>query len=301
MRRMETWWALIALGSVAALSTPLRAQAQRKVSAAHATTSDVSVRLFASVGTVQVVGWDRDSVVVTGTVANGSDVALGGGPGTGAKRGLKLYVEAPTEQAGREGSLLVRVPRGARVWLKTGSADVTVSEVTGGVDVNVVGGSITVRGNPRELRAESMDGAVTVDGTPQWMRVKTATGDIALKGGEDIGASTISGTIEARGGQAERVKLESTTGAIRFALGLSRGASVEMETHSGAIDVQLSRKLYPEVDAATVTGAIDNAWSNIKPVPGREGRGMSLAAGGGQMGGRVVLRSFKGRITLRGM
>jgi hypothetical protein len=44
------------------------------------------------------------------------------------------------------------------------------------------------------------------------MRVKTATGDIALRGGEDIGASTISGTIDARGGEAERVKLESTTG-----------------------------------------------------------------------------------------
>ena len=299
MRRAVTWWALLALGSVTAFATPVRAQAQRKVSAAHATTPDVSVRLFASVGTVQVVGWDRDSVVVSGTVATGSDVALGS-PNPVPSRGLKLFVESPTEQAGREGSLLVRVPRGARVWLKTGSANVTVSEVTGGLDVNVVGGSITVHGSPRELRAESMDGAVTIDGAPQWMRVKTATGDIALKGGEDVGASTISGTIDARGGQGDRVKLESTTGAIRFALALTRGASVEMETHSGAIDVQLSRKMLPEVDAATVTGAIENAWSNVKPVTGREGRGMTLTAGGGQMGGRVVLRSFKGRITLRG-
>jgi hypothetical protein len=301
MRRAEAWWALLALGLVAGLSTPVHAQSQRKVSAAHATTSDVSVRLFASVGTVQVVGWDRDSVVVSGTVAAGSDVALGGEPSPAAKRGLKLYVESPTEQAGREGSLVVRVPRGARVWLKTGSANVTVSDVTGGLDVNVVGGSITVHGSPRELRAESMDGAVTVDGTPSWMRVKTATGDITLKGGEDVGAATISGTIDARGGQAERVKLESTTGAIRFALALTRGASVEMETHSGAIDVQLSRKMLPDVDAATVTGAIENAWSNVKPAAGREGRGMTLTAGGGQMGGRVVLRSFKGRIALRGM
>jgi hypothetical protein len=54
------------------------------------------------------------------------------------------------------------------------------------------------------------------------------------------------------------------------------------------------------VDAATVTSAIENALSKIAPVPGREGRGMTLAIGGGQMDGRVVLRSFKGRITLRG-
>ena len=288
--------AIAAAAALSALATPLHAQ--RKVHAAHRTTADVSVRLFANVGSVQVIGWEKDSVVITGAVASGSQVALGS-PSPVPSRGLKLFVESPTEQASRDVALTVHVPRGARVWLKTGSADVTVSDVTGGLDVNIVGGSITVRGSPRELRAESMDGAVTVDGTPGWMRLKTATGNITLRGGEDVGASTISGTIEARGGDAERVKLESTTGDIRFALGLARGASVEMETHSGAIDVQLSRKTPMDVDAATVTGAIDNLWSKMRPTVGSEGRGMTFTSQSGGMGGRVVLRSFKGRITLR--
>jgi hypothetical protein len=288
---------VMALVAIAASGASLHAQ--QKVHTAYAATADVSVRLFASVGTVHVQGWDKDSVVVTGVVASGSQVALGT-PGSGPSRGLKFFVESPTEQAVREGSLTMRVPRGARVWLKTGSADVTVSEVTGGLDVNVVGGSIVVHGSPRELRAESMDGAVTIDGSPSWMRVKTATGNIAVRGGEDIGASTISGTIDARGGEVERAKLESTTGAIRVALGLTRGASIEMETHSGPIEVQLSRKSPPEVDAATVTGAIENLWSKTAPVAGREGRGMTLTSGGGPMDGRVVLRSFKGKVTLRG-
>jgi DUF4097 and DUF4098 domain-containing protein YvlB len=289
---------LVTAALLPALATPLHAQ--RKVNAAHATTSDVSVRLFASVGTVQVIGWEKDSVVISGTVAKGSQVALGS-PSAVATRGLKLFVESPTEEAGRGGTLTMRVPRNARVWLKTGSADVTVSDVTGGLDVNIVGGSIRVRGSPRELRAESMDGAVTVDGLPAWTRVKTATGNISLRGGQDLGAATISGTIDARGGESERVKLESTTGDIRFALELARGASVEMETHSGAIDAQLSRKTPMDVDAATVTGAIENAWSKGRPTIGSEGRGMTLASQGGGMGGRVVLRSFKGKITLRGM
>jgi hypothetical protein len=273
------------------------AHAQRKVSASYATTPDVSVRLFAAVGTLNVVGWERDSVAVSGVVASGSKVSLGA-PSPVATRGLKLFVDAPTEQAGREGWLTLRVPRGARVWLKTGSADVTVRDVTGGLDVNVVGGSIVVHGSPRELRAESMDGAVTIDGTPAWMRVKTATGDIALRGGEDIGASTISGTIDARNGATERARLESTTGGIRFALGLDRGASVEIETHSGPIDVRLARASAPDVDAATVTGAIENTWTRLKPSTGPEGRGMTLSTSGANMGGRLVIRSFKGRIAI---
>ena len=296
--RRDLRFALLAAALLPALAAPLHAQ--RKVQAAHATTSDVSVRLFASVGTVQVIGWEKDSVVITGTVAKGSQVSLGS-PNPVATRGLKLFVESPTEEAGRGGTLTMRVPRNARVWLKTGSADVTVSDVTGGLDVNIVGGSITVRGSPRELRAESMDGAVTVDGLPPWMRVKTATGNISLRGGQDVGASTISGAIDARGGESERVKLESTTGDIRFALVLARGASVEMETHSGAIDAQLSRKTPIDVDAATVTGVIENAWSNGRPTTGSEGRGMTFASQSGGMGGRVVLRSFKGKITLRPM
>jgi len=274
-------------------------QAQRKVWAAYPATPEVSVRLFASVGAVHVIGWDRDSVEVFGAVASGSKVALGA-PQTSAARGLKLFVEAPTEQAGREGSLTMHVPRRARVWLKTGSADVTVTDVTGGLDVNVVGGSISVHGSPRELRAESMDGSVTIDGTPEWMRVKTATGDITLRGGEDVGASTISGTIDARGGEADHLKLESTTGTIHFALALARGATVEMETHSGPIEIQLPRKSAVEIDAATVTGEISNGWSGIKPEVGREGRGMTLATSGAQLGGRITVRSFKGKIVFKG-
>jgi DUF4097 and DUF4098 domain-containing protein YvlB len=291
-------WASFGALAIVTMAGPLHAQ--KKVAAGYATTPNVSVRLFAAVGTVQVVGWERDSVVVSGTVAADSRVALMA-PSSRTLEGMKFFIEAATEQSGREGTLTLHVPRGARVWVKTGSAHIAVSDVDGGLDLNVVGGSIDVRGNPRELRAESMDGAVTVEGAPEWARVKTATGDIVLRGGgQNIGASTISGAIDARDGQTERATLETTTGPIRFGLAVARGASIELETHSGAIDIQLARKTDVEMDAATVTGTIDNAWSRTRPAAGREGRGMTLVTSGGTSSGRIVVRSFKGRIALRG-
>jgi len=291
-------WRLTLAVVAASIAFASSLHAQRKVSAGYATTPEVSVRLFAAVGSVHVIGWDRDSVEITGSVAAGSKVALNA-PQSGAARGLKMFIEAPTEQAGREGALTMHVPRGARVWLKTGSADLTATDVMGGLDLNVVGGSITVHGSPRELRAESMDGAVTIDGAPEWMRVKTATGDIALRGGQDVGVSTISGTIDAHGGEADHLKLESTTGTIRFALGLARGATVEMETHSAPIEIQLSRKASVDIDAATVTGEITNAWSGMRASVGSEGRGMTLVSSGAPLGTRITVRSFKGKISLR--
>jgi DUF4097 and DUF4098 domain-containing protein YvlB len=213
---------------------------------------------------------------------------------------MKIFIEAPNEQGGREGKLVLHVPRGARLWLKTGSTDMDISGITGGLDLNVVGGSITVHGNPKEVRAESMDGNVTIDGSPEWLRAKTATGDITLRGGQDVGASTISGTIRATGGEVERAKLESTTGAIWFSSAIARGASLELESHSGPIDILFLARSDVELDAATITGMITNAWTNTRPTKGSEGRGMTLVTASGMGGAKMVVRTFKGTVQVRG-
>jgi hypothetical protein len=280
------------------LAPSAMARAQQPVLKGHAATPDASVRLMAAVGGVRVIGWARDSVELTGTVPAGSRVEFSSGEGMA--RGMKMYVEVPNERLAREGRLVLRVPKGARVWLKTGSADIDVAGVVGGLDLNVVGGSITVHGNPRELRAESMDGDVLIDGAPAWLRAKTATGDITITGGgEDLGASTISGVIRSRGGPVERMKLESTTGAISFANELARAASVEIETHSGPVELELPRAGDVEMDLATITGTIENGWSRTRPVSGREGRGMTLATSPGMSSARLNVRSFKGPIRVR--
>ena len=291
MNRIPLSLAMMMLAAVAA-------PAQQSVLKGHAAAPDVSVRLFAAAGSVRVIGWERDSVELGGTVPAGSRVEFASSDG--AARGMKMYIEAPNERAGRDGRLVLRVPTAARVWLKTGSADIEVTGVTGGLDVNVVGGSIVVHGNPRELRAESMDGSVLVDGAPAWLRAKTATGDITLAGGgEDIGASTISGVIRSRGGPVERMKLESTTGAIHVTNDAARGGTLEVDTHSGPVEVELLRGSAAELDLATITGSIDNGWSRAAPVKGREGRGMTLTTTSGMSGARITVRSFKGTITMR--
>jgi hypothetical protein len=280
------------------LLVPMLARAQQAVLRGHAANPDVSVRLMAPVGSVRVIGWARDSVELTGTVPNGSRVEFSSP--VGPARGMKMYVELPSDRVANEGKLVLRVPAAARVWLKTGSADIDVTGVTGGLDLNVVGGSITVHGTPRELRAESMDGSVTIDGTPAWLRAKTATGDITMNGGgEDLGASTISGAIRSSGGAVERIKLESTTGAITFANGLARAAEIEIDTHSGPVELELPRMGDVEMDLATITGRIENGWSRIRPVSGREGRGMTLTTSPGMTSARLKVRSFKGPIRVR--
>ncbi len=292
--------ALAMVATLALAAAMPAAHGQQQVRKGHAAHRSVSVRLYADVGSVSVVGWDRDSVELSGVVATGSRVGFSSGTPLEAPRGIKMFVEAPSERTAREGRLTLRVPRDARVWVKTGSAALEATGVTGGLDLNVVGGSITAHGSPREVRAESMDGSVVIDGSPAWLRVKTATGDITMQGGEDVGASTISGTIRVVGGEIEHAKLEATSGAISFGPRLARGASVELETHSGGIDVYIERDASAEVDAATITGSIENGWTAKPPVPGHEGRGMTLTTSHGlaELEARIEVRSFKGTVQL---
>ena len=282
------------------LAAPLtHAASPQKVDIRMRAIPAVSVRLGGAISSVRVIGWDRDSVALTGTLGPGSKMDGGPMANMGLVVGMKFFIDAPDESSLRVNKLELRVPALARVWIKGGSADVEASGVTGSLDLNIVGGSVRVSGNPRELIIESMDGGVSVTGSPEFARVKTATGDIVLQGGgEDVTLTTVSGSIRAADGTVQRGRFESVTGPIVFAGDFARAGDAKFDTHSGAIEVRLARRANVEIDAESITGSIENAWSSGRPAVGREGRGMQLGTSGGMSGARVSIRSFKGSIKL---
>jgi hypothetical protein len=289
----------IAFLTVLSALIPLSAQSQQKVDIRRAATSTVSVRLNGALGNVRVIGWDRDSIALTGGLAAGS--RLEGGPqnAPGPATGMKFYVEA-TDQASERGNRLeLRVPKNARVWIKSGSADIEASAITGGLDLNIVGGSVRVTGTPRELIVESMDGSVVFNGTAGYARLKTATGDLSMQGGgDDISLTSISGNITVADGSAQRGRFESVTGSITYAGDVARGGEARFDTHSGAIELRFAANANAEIDAATITGTIENGLTPRRPSVGREGRGMELYTSSGTGGARVQVRSFKGNVKL---
>lgn len=285
---------LACLGALAAASS---AESQQAVDSRRAVTPTASVRISGTFAELRIRGWSKDSVVITGTVPNDAHFAGGFLTNAGsASPGAKFYLESSTGVPA--GVLELRVPAGARVWAKAGSATIDAEGVTGGLDLNVIGGSVHVTGSPRELTVEAMDGAVTVDGAPPWARLKTASGAITLAtGSEDAAATTVSGDIHVSG-RYERLRLSSVTGLVAFNGDIVRGGSLDVDTHSGTIDLRFTPKLSADVDIATIAGRIDNAFNKRAPVAGREGRGQELGFTAGNGGARIYVRSFKGNVTL---
>ncbi len=283
------------IAAVGLLSSLSSLGAQTKVDRRFALNADGSVRITNLVGSVRVSGWDRDSLVVRGTIAKGDEFFIGGG-----RTGAKAFVQAANERNPGPSYLDVFVPRRAKVWVKTATADISVSDVQGQLDLYVVGGTIRVVGNPSELNAEAIDGDVLVSGSPGWLRAKSASGDVVLKGtSRDMTLSTVSGSVTVGGGRFERAKLETVTGPVRFAGDLERGGVLDIDTHSGAVELVLPAKFSADLEMVTISGAIKNTLSSKRPVTGRYGRGSELNGSVGNGGARVSVRSFKGVITLR--
>jgi hypothetical protein len=287
--------------TLALLAAPVVAvAAQQKVDIRRAAAPDVSVRLSGAFVSLRITAWPVDSIAMTGSVGAGSRFEGGALNSDGPVRGMKFYVDGPMDPTVSSSRFELRVPRGARVWVKTGSADIESNGVGGGLDLNIVGGSIRVNGKPRELLVESMDGSVHFSGFAEFARVKTATGNIVLEGGgEDLTFTTVSGTIQAANGERSlrRARFESVTGPIVFTGDLPRGADLRFDSHSGAIELRLARTPV-EVDIATMTGTIENTFSSQRPAPGREGRGMELSTSSGMGAARVEVKSFKGNVRL---
>lgn len=273
------------------------AAAQQKVDVRRAVTRDVYVRLNGAFSSLKVTGWQKDSLVMTGSLPKESRFEPAMGSSSAPAPGLKFYIEG-AQDAPISGSLELFVPFGATVWAKSGSAAIDVTGITGGLDLNIIGGSISVSGNPRELNIESMDGSVTVNGAPTWMRVKTATGDVTVRGDcTDLGVTTVSGTVIVRAGSFERTRVESVTGNVTFGGFVTRAGTLLIDSHSGTIEMQIG-KASLDIDATTITGNIINNVSTRRPTPGREGRGEELTLSLGTGEARATLRSFKGNIRL---
>jgi DUF4097 and DUF4098 domain-containing protein YvlB len=288
---------------VAALATLIVAgpvAAQAKIDIHRAAKPNVSLRLAGGFASVKVIAWQHDSIAITGSVGAGSRFEGGPLEVAGPLSGMKFFVESENAASIAANRIEMRVPRDARVWIKTGSAQVDVQGVAGGLDLNVIGGTVSVTGKPRELVVESMDGAVTFSGDAAFVKMKTATGNISFTGrGEDMTLTTVSGTVTVDGGgraPIERARLESVTGPITFGADLTRAADVRFDTHSGSIDLRLAPTAAVEIDAATMTGTIENHWNGRRAIAGREGRGMELGTGSG--GARIQIRSFKGNVRL---
>ena len=249
------------------------------------------MKIFQVGGSLALVGWDRDSVLVRGRVRRGDRFYL-----AGHGSAFKLGVESgAAEREPFPCDLVVYLPRRARVAVKTVSANVVASDVSGWF--YSVSGNLRLSGSSTSVDAQTMSGDLDMAVTSPWVRARTGSGHLLLRGSpQDVDVATVSGALEFAATGVLRAQVVSVTGDIHYVGAPARGSIADFSDHSGAVDFTLPPSVSGVVTLSSVAGVIENDFREVRPA-GSPPRGVRLTLGRGDS--QVTVRTFKGPIRLK--
>ena len=241
-------------------------------------------------GRVRLIAWDLDSVVVRGRLDGTQKFMF-----NGTENGVKSAVEGRVVGAEPKPSdLAIWVPRRARLSVKTESADIEGTDVTG--SFYTVSGAIRLSGTATSIEAESMKGNLDLNANVPWLRARTGDGHLLLRGHpQDVDASTIAGTLDIATATVLRGQFTSVSGDIHYAGAPPSGAILEFSNHGGSVDLLLPSNTSGVFALSSVSGAIENSLPSVRPAAAP--RAMRVTLGRGDAS--ITVRTFKGAIRLR--
>lgn len=237
---------------------------------------------------IELIGWNQSTIQVEAT-------EHGFGWNDGAARQALDRLEVVVEQRGdtvvvevrRAGigrffgrapyaELRVMVPAGVRyqaalvsgaMRLEALRGDGSLSTVSGAIDatdtagtlqITTTSGDVELSGHAGPLVAESVSGDIDATGAIERPQVSTVSGDVDLSGVSGLlDLRSISGEIRVADASDASLRLESTSGDIRFA-GALGGASSQIGSISGDVLLELSAPDDLRLELSTTSGDLSS-------------------------------------------
>lgn len=192
----------------------------------------------------------------------------------------------------------VTVPAGTSVVVTAVSGTVRVNNVGGDVRAETVSGHVQVSGSSRPRALRSVSGNVDIDGGQgDTLTASTVSGSVTARGARvrELELRAVSGDIRLTGVESERVRAQTLSGDIEYAGRLAPNGRYELRSHSGRIDVTPGDEAGFDLDAVTVGGALRSDYA-LALTNARGARRISGTFGRG--GAWLSLRSFSGDIAV---
>jgi DUF4097 and DUF4098 domain-containing protein YvlB len=194
----------------------------------------------------------------------------------------------------------VTAPAGTRVKATSVSGDVSITRITGDLDVQVVSGNVTVAGAGRLTSARTISGNVHLSDVTSdaALTVAAVSGNVTLERvkASRISADVVSGTVRATDVTAGGAAIKSLSGTVDYTGPLARGGRYELTSHSGTVTFTAVGPVGFTLDASSFSGTIQPEGSVALTSPiTRKG---SLTGTAGDGGATVVARTFSGDIRI---
>jgi hypothetical protein len=302
MKRLSIRRSLPALAVAAALgSTP--ALAATPIDQTRALQPDGRIQIDNLKGRIQVRGWNRNEVHITGSLGEGVEKLVIDGSGDH----LVVRVQYPRQMGAWRGNrtgptdLLLQVPLRASLDIDSVSADVDVEGVApGDLSIDTVSGDIVAAAAPRSADIDSVSGDLRVTLNSADVRVETVSGDVQLRGRLDgsVNGETVSGnlSVDSAGERLRKLSAGTVSGTVDVRAGLADGGGIKAETVSGDIHLHMPRALSARVSASSFSGTLKAPGARVNKE--EFGPGSSLEQRYGSGSGSIHLETFSGDADL---
>ncbi len=281
----------------------------------QATDPAVIVTMCVASGNVTVRGWNRREVRAAS--ANAADILLQHSTEKSASSpATRLEVTVIDSINGGRGrasnscsaysDVVLDVPRGASLELKTVSGDIRLEDVAE-ARVQTVSGTLRARRIGKGIEAISVSGNMYLEDSSGAARLRSVSGAIEARGltasatGDDLDINSTSGSISLERIGQTRVEVSTVSGRINMAGALARGGRYRFKTLSGNIDLLLQHDASFQFNARVSRGGdilFDNLPFNFTSDDSRSAsRSVNGFFGAGDA--TLTLSSFSGTLRLR--
>ena len=249
-------------------------------------------------GSVEVRGWSRNQVEVTGELGDKVEELIF------ERDGDEVFIKVKVPRRSSRGissDLVINIPEGSSLEVDTVSADIDVADVHGEQELESVSGDVATAAFGADVELATVSGDIEVQGDNESARseLTTVSGDVdadSLSG--EIGVEAVNGDISIINGAFTRASLETVNGSITYHNRLIRDGRLDIETINGTVDVDFGGDVSARFDIETFNGAIRNCFG---PEPVRTSRytpGRELKFSEGAADGRVTIRTLNGSLRL---
>jgi DUF4097 and DUF4098 domain-containing protein YvlB len=260
--------------------------------------ADGTVEISNVAGSVEVQGWSRKQVEVTGELGSDVDELVFERDGSD----ILIKVKVPSHHGRRTASeLIIKIPQASALEINTVSADIEVNDVEGEQELESVSGDIETDAHAEDIDVSSVSGDVVIvgDNKPMRTRLNSVSGDIeadSLSG--EIEAETVSGDVEIVNGSFQRAAAHSVNGEIVFHAQLLDDGRLDIETINGEVDIKFDGDVSARFDIETFNGEIRNCFGPESERTSRYTPGRELMFEEGSGSGRVTIQTLNGDIRL---
>jgi hypothetical protein len=291
------WAAACGAGLALAAGTTHAADLPVEQRVAAEPTGSVAVSNVA--GRLQVEGWERPEVHVTGSVGEGVErVEV---RREGARTVVKVVLPRGASMRSGVARLLVRVPAASALEVSAVSAEVETRRIGGAQRINAVSGKVVVEGAGGPVEVKTVSGDIVLRGSAQAvaLRLTTVSGDVRAEGvGGELEATSVSGDLVLTLGSLRALRVRTTSGDVDLRGTPERGARLEAESVSGDLGFALQAPRGFELDAESFSGDIAACYGARGTPASAFAPGKALRGTRGAGESRLRLKTMSGDIRV---